>query len=79
MKTEKYVEVINAHLLIFIGCASREAKCQKRQKKMASRGGGGNDRMAKQAKALTAKHDDINLIPRAHMVEGESGLSGVVL
>lgn len=28
MKTEKYVEVINAHLLIFIGCASGEAKCQ---------------------------------------------------
>lgn len=78
MKTEKYVEVINAHLLIFIGCASREAKCQKRQKKWLL-GVGGNDRMAKQAKALTAKHDDINLIPRAHMVEGESGLSGVVL
>lgn len=48
-------------------------------KKNGFSGWGGNDRMAKQAKALTAKHDDINLIPRAHMVEGESGLSGVVL
>lgn len=48
-------------------------------KKNGFSGWGGNDRMAKQAKALTAKHNDINLIPRAHMVEGESGLSGVVL
>lgn len=51
----------------------------RKDKKKWLLGVGGNDRMAKQAKALTAKHDDINLIPRAHMVEGESGLSGVVL
>lgn len=49
------------------------------QKKKKKKGFSGDDRMAKQVKALTVKPDDINLIPRAHAAERENGFSGIIL